>query len=209
MASVSVTREAIRAKIKLGTEFKVETPDVMSFSVRRARGQMSAQFSASIRVAASDITTAEIVASTVTIEAGRKGREKLIFTGKVYKAVINPIKTDASKILLNISGKDGLAELEGQKVNRRLTNYKDGDTPPQRWGVVNSVLKHSTPSREKFKVKVSSKEKEAIVDMKNEVIMSPVSFASEKIAKAGNYQKAGGLSFIIKHEEEGTEGGTT
>jgi hypothetical protein len=38
-----------------------------------------------------------------------------------------------------------------------LKTYKDGSTPPDRWGVVNSVIKHSTPVIQKFKSKIYDK----------------------------------------------------
>ena len=115
----SITRQKIRARITFGNII-VETPDVLSFNVRQQRGQMSATFSASVKVDHDDIRSGtEVVASTIVIEAGLLNNLNKIFTGKIYKCVINPVRTDASKVVLNLAGRDILSVLEGQKVNRK------------------------------------------------------------------------------------------
>jgi hypothetical protein len=57
-----------------------------------------------------------------------------------------------------------LSILNGQKVNRRLVTNRDGDIPPQRWGIVNNITKQHTPSREKFPDKIYSKNPVVVVD---------------------------------------------
>jgi hypothetical protein len=56
--------------------------------------------------------------------------------------------------MLNISGKDEMFIMEGQKINRRLTTYRDGSTPPERWGVINSISKQNTPIRKRLPLKI-------------------------------------------------------
>ncbi len=145
-----ISGQKIRARITVGNVI-VQTPNVVSFSVRRARNQMAASFSASLKV---PYTTNSEMRADIVIEAGLKGALKTIFTGTIEKSVINPIRTDASMVMLNISGRDVLAILDGQKINRRVKTYKTGAGPPERWGVINSVIKHDTSKMEKFPIRI-------------------------------------------------------
>ena len=156
-----ITGQKIRAKITIGG-IVVVTPNVVSFNVRRARSQMAATFSASLKI---PYTTAKDIGADITIEAGLKGQLNKIFTGTVEKSTVNPIRTDASMAMLNISGRDVLSILEGQKINRRVKTYKDGSIPPERWGVVDSVLKHNTSSIEKFSPRITDKKPKAVQDL--------------------------------------------
>ena len=153
----TIEKQKVRAEIKFGN-ITVETPNVVSFSVSRARNQMSATFSASVRIGYTEIgSSIDIIAETIVIKAGLKYNLNTIFTGQIEKCIVNPVRTDASKVVLNLSGRDVLAILEGQKLNRRLKTYKDGSSPPDRWGVVNNIVKHNTPVIQKFKDKVYDK----------------------------------------------------
>ena len=150
----TIEKQKVRAEIEFG-DITVETPNVVSFSVNRARNQMSASFSASVRINYYEIgASTEVLAETIVIRAGIKNRLKTIFTGKISKCVVNPVRSDASKVILNLSGKDVLAVLEGQKINRRLKTYQDGGFPPERWGVINNIVKHNTPVIQKFKERI-------------------------------------------------------
>jgi hypothetical protein len=152
--AVTLEKQKVRAKITIGSEV-METPDVVSFRVSRARGQMSASFSATVRVDYDLLaSTTDWLAEEVVIEAGEKPLLRTIFTGVIYKVAVNPIRTDASKVMLSLSGRDKMSVMEGQKINRRVKTYRDGSTPPERWGSVTSVLKHNTPHKQKFPVKV-------------------------------------------------------
>jgi len=163
----TIERQKVRARIELGSII-VETPNVVSFSVTRARNQMTANFSASIRIDYNEIDSAtELVAESIVIKAGLQYSLKTVFTGKVEKCVVNPIRTDASKVMLNLSGRDVLSILEGQNINRRLKTYRDGGSPPERWGVVTGVIKHNTPTIQKFKEKVYN-EKPKVTNRKPE-----------------------------------------
>lgn len=149
----SIKGQKIRAEIILGG-MSIVTPNVVSFSVRRTRGQMAATFSASLKMLH---TTATDIGADIVIKAGTSGSLKTIFTGTVEKSTINPIRTDASMVMLNISGRDVLGILEGQKINRRVKTYSNGNDPPERWGVINSVIKHNTSKMEKFPVRIRDK----------------------------------------------------
>jgi hypothetical protein len=164
----ALEKQPIRAEIRIGNRYTIRTPNIMSFNVTRTRGQASAQFSASVKVDYNDISSSSsLVNSKIIIRAGEGtgfGALPTVFTGLVYKCVINPIRTDASKVMLNISGQDVLSILNGQKINRRLVTRRDGSIPAQRWGIVSSIAKQHTPTRQKFPDKVYSKKSVVVVN---------------------------------------------
>lgn len=164
----TLEKQPIRAEIEIGGSYTVRTPNVMSFNVTRSRGQAAAQFSASVKVDYDDISSSSsLVNSKIIIKAGEAtsfGSLPTVFTGLIYKCVFNPIRTDVSKVMLNISGQDVLSILNGQKINRRLVTRRDGSIPPQRWGIVNNITKQHTPARQKFADKVYSKKPTVVLD---------------------------------------------
>jgi len=164
----TLDKQPIRAEINIGDAYIIRTPNVMSFNVTRTRGQASAQFSASVKVDYGDISSSSsLINSEVIIKAGEAtsfGSLPTVFTGLIYKCVVNPIRTDASKVILNVTGQDVLSILNGQKINRRLVTRRDGSIPAQRWGMVNSIVKQHTPTRQKFPDKVYSKNPVVVVD---------------------------------------------
>lgn len=169
----TLIRQPIRAEIVIGEGFggiSVRTPDVESFSVHRARGEMSANFSATVKVHYTEADRLKNYAnSKIIIKAGiGTGFSSLpvVFTGIILKCVVNPIRTDASKVMLNLAGKDILHIMEGQKINRRLKTYRDGTTPPQKWGVVNSISRQNTPARQRFPIKIFA-DKTTVVGLKH------------------------------------------
>jgi len=167
MATIRTQR--IRAKITIKGLSPIETPDVLSFNVSRARGQMSASFSASLKVSHQDLS--RLVDNTIEIEAGTvdSGLNK-IFTGFIERTIVNPIRTDASKVMLNISGRDVLSILDGQKINRRVRTYKGGGGPPQRWGAVTGVLRHNTSRLERLATKINSNTTKAVQQLPQSTI---------------------------------------
>lgn len=118
MAS-SIEMVKIRATIQIGS-FSVQTPFISSFNVTKTRGQIST-FSASIKVKAG---TSEFVGQNIVIIAGEENREEKIFTGLVKTATISPCFDDPEYVLVNLSGKDILSELEGKKFTRRCKASK-------------------------------------------------------------------------------------
>lgn len=173
----SLDKQPIRAQIRIGSSLVVETPNVVSFSVSRSRGQMSATFQASIKIPYTSST--DILADKVVIRAGQgksASSMPIVFTGKVFKAVINPVRTDASVVMLNLSGKDVLSILEGQKINRRLKTYRDGSSPPARWGMINNIVKRNTPAVQQFPVKMHKKEVGVRDWQGNHIVMTPEAF---------------------------------
>jgi len=153
----SIDRQPVRAEISFidSSAQPVATPYVVSFNVRRARGQMSATFSASLKVE-SDKISDSFLGKGIIIKAGIKNQLKTIFTGRIYKATIKPIWTDASLVMLNLAGKDTLGVIEAQKINRRVKTYRDGSTPPERWGMVNQILKDNSPTRAVIKAGIDT-----------------------------------------------------
>lgn len=171
----TLTKQPIRATISFG-RVTVRTPDVVSFNVSRARGQMCATFTASVKVPATTVEdSTSILDSFVTIQAGPKGNEILIFTGKIYRSTVTPIFTDASKVMVNLSGKDMLCVMEGQKINRRVKSYKDGETPPDMWGIVTGITRDNSPLRASFPAKVVSPLPKAIDKLPKKDIIKTLS----------------------------------
>jgi len=111
----------VRATVKLNG-LEIKTPYVLSFSVRKARGQIST-FDASLKVSHDDIN-GFVAGGNVSISAGVKGSEKKIFTGIVTQAKIEPCHDDPIYVILSISGKDALMLLEGKKFTRRCRATK-------------------------------------------------------------------------------------
>jgi len=71
----TITREKIRARITFADDVVVETPYIKSFSVNRQRGQISANFSATVEVDLNEIgldaTAGDPVIEAGTVEIGR------------------------------------------------------------------------------------------------------------------------------------------
>lgn len=194
---VDLEKRPVRAEIEIseGRGWSVETPNVISFNVRRARGQMSATFSAAIKVPYTEMG-ASLTGDKIVIRAGHKGSLKTVFTGYIQKCVFTPIRTDASKVMVNISGSDIMYVLQGQKINRRLTTTRKGENPPGRWGVVNSIVKQHTPIRQRFPQKVYSKERQVVIDWQGDhQIVTPNAYRIESDPNRQRlYQVKGGLS---------------
>ena len=106
----------VRATINVGGLTAI-TPYVTSFNVNRARGQVST-FSATIKVHYNQLSDA--VGGNVTISAGPRGQEHLIFTGICRSSNVTPCRDDPAYVLLTISGEDILSELKNKKVTRRV-----------------------------------------------------------------------------------------
>lgn len=201
---VDIVQQPVRAEISIG-DITIETPDVISFNVSRKRGQAAATFSASLKISYTIMSSSvDFLVDKVTIRAGEKGSLKTVFTGYIYQAVINPIRTDASKVMLNISGSDPLSKLEGQIVNRRVKTWRDGDGPPGRWGIVNNIVKEHTPLAKRFPKKLYTPIDVAVYELKNDhIIRTPDAFKSSKdLTRTGTRQITGGISVDKMAEEE-------
>ena len=157
----TLTQQRVRAEVSFGT-YTVRTPDVISFSVNKRRGQPISTFSASVKVSYTFVETGEVLHKKIVIKAGTPTANNTVFTGWIHEIVVSPIRSDASKVMLSISGKDILSVLEGQKITRRTKTYMDGSRPIERWGVVNNVVRQNTPARQRFKNKIYTKNKLAI-----------------------------------------------
>ena len=143
-------KEAVRATVTFG-DIIVKTPWVMSFEVQRSRGQMISTCSASLKIDANLLqNTTSSVRTNLIIEAGKAGNEHLIFTGIVSKLTINPNRTDSSKVIVSLSGKDVMYVMEGIKINRRTKTYRDGSSPPARYGVITGIFQDNAPVRAGF-----------------------------------------------------------
>lgn len=176
----SIQGQKVRAQITIGG-IVVVTPNVVSFNVTRSRKQMAATFSASLKL---PYSISQDIGADIVIKAGLKGRMNTVFTGTVEKSTINPIRTDASMVMLSISGRDVLAVLDGQKINRRVKTYRDGRTPPERWGVVNSVIKHDTSKMEKFPIYVNDKKPKVVQNIPNmPIVETPPAYRMDNDVK--------------------------
>jgi hypothetical protein len=112
---MGVTIIPVRATISIGG-MSVSTPFVLSFTVRKARGQIST-FDASLKVAHNEISG--LTGGEVSIKAGTKSGQKQVFTGIVRNARMTPCWDDPNYVLLTISGNDVLSLLQGKKYTRR------------------------------------------------------------------------------------------
>jgi hypothetical protein len=186
----SFEKQIIRAEIWIGG-LKIETPNIESFSIHRARGQASATFSASVKVDYQKVSQLKVGEAKVVIKAG-EGSLPTIFTGVIHSCTANPVRTDARLVMLNISGKDNMFIMEGQKINRRLTTYRDGATPPERWGVINSISKQNTPMRKRLPLKVFQP-RTGLVGLSSTYYV-PVDPAFPELKRGGPFQDRGGLS---------------
>ena len=177
----TLDKQPIRAVIEIGNNITVQTPDITSFRVTRSRGQSSATFSASVKLPNDEVrNVANFADSKLVIKAGASRTFfglNTIFTGIIYKCIVNPIRTDASKVMLNLTGKDTLSILEGQKINRRLVTRRDGTVPPQRWGIVSNIVKQHTPVRQRFPVKVYQPDPTVVIDWEGDYnVFTPDAF---------------------------------
>lgn len=199
-------KHLVRSVIEIGNALTISTPDVISFNVSRRRGQMSATFSASIRVPHTFLDTAvDLVADNIVIRAGHSGVLNTVFTGWIYQCVVNPIRTDASKVMLNITGHDVLHILEGQHVNRRATTWRDGERPPERWGVVNNIIKEHSPLNKKFPTKLYTPENVFVPTLTHtHHVITPDPFATKKeVTRGGEYKVYGGIDAAVVPSLEG------
>lgn len=113
---MAITCVPVRARVELAG-IDVETPYVLSFNVRKARGQFSA-FDVSLKVSHDDVV-GKITGGPVVIRAGSKGNLKKIFTGYVKTAKISPCYDDPMYVMLSASGTDVLSLLQGKRYTRR------------------------------------------------------------------------------------------
>lgn len=142
MAS-EITMVKIRATIRIGNNILAETPFILSFNVNKARGQIST-FDASVKVLAG---TSNLTGGQVQIEAGEEGHENKIFSGVVKKATISPCFDDPQYVIINLSGRDVLGQLEGKKFTRRCKASRTA------WISIDGVTRKGLKSG-KFKYKV-------------------------------------------------------
>ena len=98
---------------------------ILSFNVDKSRGQISS-FSASLKVRRDEISGGLLDDASVTIFAGTKSSyaRNQIFTGAIKTATISPNRDDPEYVILNISGNDVLAKLNGKKYTRRCRSSK-------------------------------------------------------------------------------------
>lgn len=171
---------------------------------------MAATFSASIKVpsdtfAAGTDGAGEVIGSAITIEAGAPDLKK-IFTGRIFKMVINPIFTDSSLVMVNLAGRDVLSLLEGQKVTRLVDTLRDQEgNPPGRWGVITSVTRTDQALDGRFYNRLYTAEKvaipgklpdefvtvEEIEGVARKVVHEEIRFAIEKISAAEESEEGG------------------
>ena len=180
---VGFNQVKIRATISVGGVI-ISTPDILSFSVTRTRGQMCATFQASVKVPGD----AGFSAGGKIVISANAGT---IFTGYVKKMSISPSKTDSSHVIVNISGRDALSVLEGGVFSRRVSATKMA-----RFGVISSVTQRNESYKERFPAKVWSSDEKLttypIMDGEGQVTAAnPVSLA---FITGSQYADAGTIS---------------
>jgi len=123
----------IRATIQFGG-VTVETPYILSFSVTKTRNSKST-FSASLKIPSWQLSS--IIGNELTISAGTRSNEILIFTGYILSSRPSICFDDPNFTILNVSGSDILYVLEGEKYTRRQIDSK------AKWAVIDSVTRKS------------------------------------------------------------------
>ena len=147
--AVSIDRVKIRAEV-IFNRISVVTPYILSFNVRKSRGQPSASFSASLKVPHSRLNNVKVGReANVVIKAGEGSANKTIFTGYVYRMSINPSRTDSSFAIVNISGKDMLSVMEGQNITRRVPAQQLA-----KWGSITGIIANRDKFKERFPLKI-------------------------------------------------------
>ena len=117
----TITREKIRATITFaGTT--VQTPYIKSFSVNRQRGQISANFSATVEVPIAEFSaeSTSAVAENIVIQAGIEGQERKLFTGEIRQVTVEPSWDKPEFFVLQMSGNDVMIHLENRSFSRRI-----------------------------------------------------------------------------------------
>jgi len=181
----------IRAEIRVG-DVTIVTPYIRSFSVTRARRQGGgappcAQFTATVKIPAG--TSFDRIGNEVGIWAGRDGEENKIFTGYVHKITINPCREDASFIIINLSGRDILYRLEGQKFTRRVKSHLLA-----RFGAITAVTQENERFKERFPAKIRDNQERLtsapILNAEGNIVEAPsppnIPFVEETSAGAEN-----------------------
>lgn len=128
---MAIASVPIRATIKFGG-VSVKTPYILSFNVSKTRNSKST-FSASLKIPSDELNG--MSDNEITISAGTKNNERLIFTGYVLSTRPSICFDDPSYTILNISGSDILYRLEGEKYTRRQMDSKS------RWAVIEGVVR--------------------------------------------------------------------
>lgn len=143
-----IIREEIRAVITIsmgGTSLAISTPYIKSFNVNKQRGNLVSTFSATLEILAGDVlssnsATLDLTGAAITISAGTRGNERLIFTGDIKTLTINPSWEKPEYFLINISGSDVFNRLQGKRYSRRIKWNEAG-----MWAKITSI--NSTRNR--------------------------------------------------------------
>jgi len=138
----------IRAIIQIGDGLEIATPFINSIGVSKKRGMPSATFQASVRIHTDDINAFNsgigVGGDIIRIYAGVNENEAdvstlpRIFTGYILTVSMQPDFTNDDYTTVNMSGKDLLSVLEGQKVTRRAK-----PVTLERYGVIENVIRRN------------------------------------------------------------------
>jgi hypothetical protein len=120
-----IRQEQIRSIIEIANLFTIETPYVRSFNINKQRGNIISTFSATIEILAADLLevvdeSLDLAGRMLTISAGLRDQEELLFTGEIRNVQINPSWDKPEYFILNISGRDVMGRLEGKRYSRRV-----------------------------------------------------------------------------------------
>lgn len=117
---MSIAQVPCRAEVCVGG-LCVRTPYVLSFTVRKIRGQIGT-CDAALKVR----ETPGGGGSFMTIRAGKGGANNTVFSGIVTQAKIEACHDDPGYMILSVSAKDVLMLLEGKKFTRRWLSSEEG-----------------------------------------------------------------------------------
>jgi hypothetical protein len=144
---MGIRQVKVRASINIGN-IDVVTPYILSFSVNKARGQIST-FSAKLKVEGS-VVASTAIKEYVKIKAGVGGASNTIFSGIIIQVSISPCWDDPNFVIMDVSGADCIHLLQGKKYTRRVT----ADTAS--WVSIDGVARRGVRGG-KFRAKMAGK----------------------------------------------------
>ena len=120
-----IRQEQIRSIIEIGDLFTIVTPYVRSFNINKQRGNLVSTFSATVEILARDLLEVteealDLAGRGITIKAGLRDQEELLFTGEIKTVQFNPSWDKPECFILNLSGNDVMGRLEARRFSRRV-----------------------------------------------------------------------------------------
>ena len=193
---MAITAVPCRAVISIA-DLTVKTPFVLSFNVRKARGQVGT-FDASLKVSHDEVN-GSISGGNAVVQAGTRGRLNKIFTGMVTAAKISPCFDDPHYAILSVQGVEYIGQLKGKKYTRRCRATKGLFCTIQ--SVVRKGLKSGkfTYEREVGSLSMDDGEMDEALPVTKSKSVSD--YGQIETEKAGSKANLGDVSFSILYQD--------